>query len=125
MNNMFKITTEVRAILLSSDSIKDVVGEKIFPIIAPENTKGDFIVYQRDGYKQDSTKFGVYRQMPIVNIIAVCERYERSQEMASLIYGTLSGDFANPDIHIELEDSTEDFIDNKYIQVLQFSIKNR
>lgn len=125
MNNMFKITTEVRAILLASDSIKDVVGEKIFPVIAPENTKGDFIVYQRDGYKQGSTKFGVYQQMPIVNVIAVSERYERSQEMASLIYDTLSGDFANPDIHIELEDSTEDFIDNKYIQVLQFSIKNR
>lgn len=125
MNNMFKITTEVRAILLASDSIKDVVGEKIFPVIAPENTKGDFIVYQRDGYKQDSTKFGVYQQMPIVNVIAVSERYERSQEMVSLIYDTLSGDFANPDIHIELEDSTEDFIDNKYIQVLQFSIKNR
>lgn len=125
MNNMFKITTEVRAILLASDSIKNIVGEKIFPVIAQENTKGDFIVYQRDGYKQDSTKFGVYQQMPIVNVIAVSERYERSQEMASLIYDTLSGDFANPDIHIELEDSTEDFIDNKYIQVLQFSIKNR
>ena len=125
MNNMFKITTEVRAILLASDSIKDVVGEKIFPVIAPENTKGDFIVYQRDGYKQDSTKFGVYKQVPIVNVTAISESYDNSQNLASLIYDTLSGDFANPDIHIELEDSTEDFIDNKYIQVLQFSIKNR
>jgi hypothetical protein len=35
--NMFKITTEVRAILLASDSIKDIVDEKIFPVIAPEN----------------------------------------------------------------------------------------
>ena len=29
----------------------------------------------------------------------------------------------DPDIHIQLEDSTEDFIDSKFIQVLQFSIK--
>jgi hypothetical protein len=60
-----------------------------------------------------------------VNVIAVSENYDRSQELASLIYDTLSGDFADPDIYIELEDSTEDFIDNKYIQVLQFSIEQR
>jgi hypothetical protein len=123
--NPFKIATEIRAILLSSEDIKEAIGEKVFPIIAPENTVGDFIVYQRDGYKQDCTKFGIYQQVPIVNVVAISENYDRSQHLASLIYDTLSGDFADPDIHIELEDSTEDFIDNKYIQVLQFSIKNR
>ncbi len=123
--NPFKIATEIRAILLSSEDIKEAIGEKVFPIIAPENTVGDFIVYQRDSYKQDSTKFGIYQQVPIVNVVAISENYDRSQHLASLIYDTLSGDFADPDIHIELEDSTEDFIDNKYIQVLQFSIKNR
>ena len=123
--NPFKIATEIRAILLSSEDIKEAIGEKVFPIIAPENTVGDFIAYQRDSYKPDSTKFGIYQQVPIVNVVAISENYDRSQHLASLIYDTLSGDFADPDIHIELEDSTEDFIDNKYIQVLQFSIKNR
>ena len=111
--NPFKIATEIRAILLSSEDIKEAIGEKVFPIIAPENTVGDFIAYQRDSYKQDSTKFGIYQQVPIVNVVAISENYDRSQHLASLIYDTLSGDFADPDIHIELEDSTEDFIDNK------------
>lgn len=123
--NMFKITTEVRAILLASDSIRDIVDEKIFPVITPENTEGDFIVYQRDGYKQGYTQMGVSNQKPIVNVTAVSENYDRSQNLASLIYDTLSGEFTDPDIYIELEDSTEDFIDNKYIQVLQFSIEQR
>lgn len=120
---MIKITTEVRAILLDSEEIKAYVGEKIFPIIAPENTDGDFIVYQRDGCKQDTTKFGVASQTPLVNVTVISEDYDRGQGLASLIYDALSGDFTNPDIYIQLEDSTEDFIDNKYIQVLQFSIK--
>lgn len=123
--NMLKITTEVRAILLESEAIKSLIGENIFPIIAPEGTKGDFIVYQRDGYKQESTQMGVADQIPYVNVTIVSENYDRSQELASLIYDTLSGSFVNPDISIRLEDSTEDFIDNKYIQVLQFSIKQR
>lgn len=121
--DMFKITTEVRAILLDNPEVASLVDDKVFPIVAPENTEGDFITYQRDGYKQLYTQFGVAEQVPYVNVVAVSDDYNRSQELASLIYDTLSGDFRNPDITIKLEDSTEDFIDNKFIQVLQFSIK--
>lgn len=123
--NMFKITAEIRSILLESEDITQLIGRKIFPIIADENTDGDFIVYQRDGYKQDSTKYGISLQTSIVFVSAVSADYGRSIELASLIYGTLSGEFSNPDMYIQLEDSTEDFIDNKFIQVLQFSIKQQ
>lgn len=123
--NMFKITAEIRAILLDSEDITKLIGRKIFPVIADENTVGDFIIYQRDGYKQDSTKFGISSQTPIVFVSAVSDDYGRSIDLASLIYDTLSGDFRNPDMHIQLEDSTEDFIDNKFIQVLQFSIQQK
>lgn len=123
--NMFKITAEVRGILLASEDITKLIGRKVFPIVADENTDGDFIVYQRDGYKQDSTKFGISSQTPIVFVSAVSADYGRSIELASLIYDALSGEFSNPDMYIQLEDSTEDFIDNKFIQVLQFSIKQQ
>lgn len=123
--DMFKITTEIRSILLASGEITAVIEEKVFPIIAPENTAGDFIVYQRDGFKQEYTQMGIASQSPLVNVTAVSDNYDRSQDLASLIYDTLSGDFRDPDITIRLEDSTEDFIDNKYIQILQFSIKQK
>lgn len=121
--DMFKITTELRAILLDNEEIINLIDDKIYPIIAPEDTDGSFIVYQRDGYKQVYSKLGVAEQIPIVNIAAVSDNYDCSQVLASLIYNSLSGKFRDPDIHIQLEDSTEDFIDSKFIQVLQFSIK--
>ena len=121
--DMFKITTELRAILLENEEIIDLIDDKIYPIIAPEDTDGSFIVYQRDGYKQVYSKLGVAEQIPIVNIAAISDNYDCSQVLASLIYNSLSGKFMDPDIHIQLEDSTEDFIDSKFIQVLQFSIK--
>lgn len=123
--NMFKITAEIRSILLQNEEIKSIVGEKIFPIMAPEDTDGDFIVYQRDELKQEYTKMGVASQVSVLYLTAVSESYVRSNSLASLIYDTLSGDFRDPDMHIQLEDSTEDFIDKKFIQVLQFSIKQR
>lgn len=38
--NKFKITTEVRAILQDSLGIKTMVGDKIFPLVAPNGTEG-------------------------------------------------------------------------------------
>ena len=123
--NMFRITAEIQSLLLQNGEIKGIVGGRVFPIMAPEGTDGDFIVYQRDELKQDYTKMGVASQTAVIYVTAVSDSYVRSNNLASLIYDTLSGDFENPDLHIQLEDSTEDFIDKKFIQVLQFSIKQR
>lgn len=120
--NKLAVTTEVRGILLASDEIAKMIGDKVFPIVAPNETKGDFIIYQRDGYKQEYTKMGVARQIPTVFVNAVSDDYDRSLRLASLIYEALSGSFSNPDMTIKLEDSTEDYTDKKFFQVLQFSI---
>lgn len=120
--NKLAVTTEVRSILLASDEIAKMIGDKVFPIVAPNETKGDFIIYQRDGYKQEYTKMGVARQIPTVFVNAVSDDYDRSLRLASLIYEALSGSFSNPDMTIKLEDSTEDYADKKFFQVLQFSI---
>lgn len=121
--NKFKITTEVRAILKESQEIEALIEDKIFPLVAPDGTEGDFIAYQRDGYKQTYTKMGVALQVPLVFVNAVSDDYDRSQELASLIYEALEGDFTEPTMKIRLEDSTEDYENGKYIQVLQFSIE--
>ena len=121
--NKFKITTEIQNLLLENKDIEFLIGTKIFPIVANKGTEGDYIVYQRDGYKQEETKMGVVRQIPTVFVGAVSTDYNSSQELASLIYETLEGEFTDPDMTIHLEDSTEDYIDGKYIQTLQFSIR--
>ncbi|MEO4826148.1 DUF3168 domain-containing protein [Bacteroides uniformis] len=122
---MFKITAEIQSLLLQNEEIKALVGNRVFPIMAPEGTDGDFIVYQRDGLKQEYTQMGVASQTAVIYVTAVSDSYVRNNSLASLIYDTLSGDYKDPDMRIQLEDSTEDFIDKKFIQVLQFSIKQR
>lgn len=121
--NKFNITTVVREILSQDTNIRAMVGNSIFPLVAPIDTVGDLIIYQRDGYKQEYGQMGVTRQIPTVFINAVSDDYDRSQELAGLIYEALEGDFSNPAMKIRLEDSTEEYADKKYIQVLQFSIE--
>ena len=45
---MFKITTEVRALLLDNPNIVSLIEDKIFPVIAPESTEGAQAAYWKD-----------------------------------------------------------------------------
>ncbi len=119
----FKVTTEIRQLLIENKAIDALVGQNVFPLIAPDDITGDFIVYQRDEYSKDYSKMGITAQTCKVFITAVSEDYDRSQEIAYQINETLEGRFSNPDLEIKLIDSTEDFGDGKFIQILLFSIE--
>lgn len=119
----FKIITEVVGILLAAEKLADMIGDKVFPVVAPDGTTGDFIVYQRDGWKREDTKMGVALQRSLFYITVVSENYDRCLDVADVVFDTLEGDYANPDMRIRLEDYTEDYVDKKFIQVLQFSIQ--
>ena len=41
------IGNDIRSILLDDEEIVNQVGTDIYPLIAPENTEGDFIIYMR------------------------------------------------------------------------------
>ena len=119
----FKIITEVVKLLRESEELAAMVGPKIFPIVAPEGTVGDFVSYQRDGLDIESSKMGTALQRSYFYINVVSDDYDRSLDIADTIYDTLEGDFVNPDMRIRLTDYTEDYVDKKFLQVLQFSIQ--
>lgn len=123
--NIFTVTNDVREILMRSEEIQQLIGTKIFPVIAPENTVGDFICYQRDGYKGVQSKFGLAMQEPLVFVNVVSEDYDRSQQIASAVCDVLEGSHREMRIRITLEDSSEDYEDDKYIQIMLFSISNQ
>lgn len=117
----FKAGTTVRKILLATPSIASVIKNNIYPIIAPDNTSGSFIIYQRDQYSKDRTKQGIYAETCIIYITVVCETYAESQELAIAINDALENN--SEALQIRLTDSTEDFAEGKYIQVLKFEIE--
>lgn len=119
----FTITTEVRKILLDYEPIRTAIGTKVFPVVASEGTDGDFIAYFRDEYSLDYSKMGITSQRCTIVVSAVSEDYDRSQELARWIFEALQGDFKDPEMRIRMIDSTEDFADKKYLQILKFTIE--
>lgn len=118
----FRITTVIRQILLQNSDLVELIGDKIYPLYAPDDTEGDFVLYTRDEYSIDRTQMGIVIQRCKVYINVVSTDYDRGQEIAEKIFDILDGDYSDG-MKIRMIDSTEDIADKKYVQVLLFSIE--
>lgn len=130
-NTKFKVCNTIRKFLMDNKTINLLVGNRIFPVICPEQaTQGDFIIYERGDYSQMKTKQGIYDQQCSIYIYCYCSDYDTSQELAEQVYLTLQDvyNYKDPDNgiiinHIDLENSIEDYAADKYIQVLKFLVQ--
>ena len=117
---------DIRSILLSDAEIAEMTDEDIYPLIAPEGTEGDFIIYRRIKYNRDYAKMGLYEDVARVEIIAITDSYEDGVRLAALIDTTLTGEHTSDEgytLTFSLFDSEETFDDNKYMQTLIFEVK--
>ena len=120
------IGNDIRSILLDDEEIVNQVGTDIYPLIAPENTEGDFIIYMRNKYNKTAVKMGVYQDECEVAVVGISDNYDSAISLASKIDNALSGLHTLSNgvkIQITLADSTETFDDDKYIETLVFTIK--
>lgn len=120
------IGNDIRDILLADEAVYNQVGNHIYPIVAAENTIGDFIVYSRQEYSKSSVKQGVYQDDCKVAVVVVSDNYDNAIALADKIDAALTGTHTineGVDIDITLFDSSETYEDNKYIETLLFSIK--
>lgn len=120
------IGNDIRALLLKNEDIISQVGTNIFPLIAPESTDGDFILYMRNKYAKSMVKMGVYSDECEVAVVGISDSYDDAVALAAKIDLALTGNHTLDNgvrLQITLADSTETFDDDKYIQTLVFNIK--
>lgn len=120
------VGNDIRNLLLEDEEIVNQVGSNIFPLIAPETTEGDFIIYLRSKYAKNAVKMGVYQDECEVAVNCISDNYDSAIALASKIDNALSGQHTletGTRIQITLADSTETFDDDKYIETLVFNIK--
>ena len=120
------VGNDIRAILLADESVFEQVGNHIYPLVAAENTDGDFIVYSRQKYSKKTVQMGVYQDECEVAVVGISDNYDNAIALASKIDNALTGKHtlaSGIQVSILLADSTEVFDDNKYIETLLFTIK--
>ena len=116
----FTVGNYARTYLLGIPAIKSIVGNRIYPGIAPEGTKGAFVVYERDSYEVETSKFGIYKQEAKIVYEIVSDTYDEGQALAVLILENLQG--RHDGLQFDVIDSYEFNKEKKYRQVLLFKI---
>lgn len=119
---IFTAIIDVVSLLSASQTIQNLVGDKIYPLINTDETDGDFIAYQRAGYQRLDTNMATASKATFFMTV-VSTTYDRSLEIAEVVYNTLEGDHSQYDLRIKLVDYEEDYIDKKFVQILKFTLE--
>ncbi len=106
--------------LLADEEIQSLVGEKIYPSIAKDNTEGTFIVYERDSYNVETSKMGIYLEEAQIGYEVVSDDYDEGVQAALAICRVLQGKHGG--FNFELILAREFYEENKFRQILVFKI---
>ena len=117
----FKIGKEIKSLLLNNSDLTDLIGNKVFPLVANVGTQFPFIVYRRTSYQSASNK-DLEDEIVFIEITVVTTKYEDSVNIADLVADTLNRKTTSIIDDIQITDISEAFIDDNYVQKLNFKI---
>lgn len=117
---LVKIGKTLRSLLLSNDTVAELLTGKIFPLVAVEGTTFPFLVYRRSGYTPVSNK-DLEDEIVTVEIAILSDKYENSVDVADAVLTGLHG--SNEEIdRVKIIGTGEEFSDDIYIQKLIIDI---
>ena len=127
MDNSLKIGKYVTLKLSENKEIKKLGrtdGSKIWRIGANTNTKYPYIVYQRTGLFPEYTKDGVMYNQVSVELKIVTDNYIKSLDIANIVRHIFEKkQYISDDFYIrncEIDDVSEDYIEDAYVQTINF-----
>lgn len=122
-----QIGKAIYELLSGNTDIAAKISNKIFPLIATNNTSFPFIIYKRTNIIPAYTKdrFSANDTL-MMDVVIASDKYNEAIELADLVRNTLEGKrgtFANIQVDdIRLVSADEDYNEDTYIQQLTFKI---
>ena len=125
--NILYFNTAVYKILTDNEEIKKVVGNNIYPVVAPLSAKNPYIVFKRQITTQNDNKDSRYSIVSIeINVYS--NNYQQSIQLAELVKNTLE-DIYNKEVegfkikYIVNTSIDEDYNEDYYSQTMYFDAK--
>lgn len=125
--NILYFNTAIYSVLSGNEEIKKAVGNNIYPVVAPINTKNPYIVFKRQISVQNDNKDSRYSIVSIeLNVYS--NDYQQSIKVAELVKNTLE-DIYNKEVegykikYITSTSIDEDYNEDYYSQTMYFDAK--
>lgn len=118
----FKIGSKIKEILTNDSEVTKYIKNKVFPIVANNGTDIPFVIYRRFNYEPQSNK-DYKGESAEFEVRVVANKYEDSVKIADAV-GDALNDYKDNDVEqIRLITSNEDYIDEVFVQTLNFYIE--
>lgn len=118
----FKIGSKIKEILTNDSEVTNYIKNKVFPIVANNGTDIPFVIYRRFNYEPQSNK-DYKGESAEFEVRVVANKYEDSVKIADAV-GDALNDYKDNDVEqIRLITSNEDYIDEVFVQTLNFYIE--
>lgn len=115
----------INALLNADRSLSEMIGNRVFPIVSKEGTQYPFVVYRRNSVTPTYCKDGLASETASVDIVIASNTYTNSIEVADRVRAAIDKRacvFQDTTVsNIEMTTAEEDFVDDTYIQTLNFN----
>lgn len=125
--NILYFNTAIYSILKSNEEIKKMVGNNIYPVVAPLSTKNPYIVFKRQINTQNDNKDSRY-SIVTIELNVYSNDYQQSNKISEIAKNTLENVY-NKEVegykikYIVSTSIDEDYNEDYYSQTMYFDAK--
>lgn len=117
------VNKHIYNILINDEKLNEMVDKKIYPIVAEENVKFPFVIFTKENCFANYSKDLLCYDTVTISVAVAAVNYFQTVQIAERIRQILENYRDSYFYNILLENVSEDFAEDTYIQQLQFSAK--
>ena len=113
----------IYSLLTADTQLMEAVSGNIYPLVAEESVSYPFIIFTKESVNGNYTKDFLTFDTAVISVAVAARNYFQTVQIAERVRAVLEGYRDSYFSVIQLENVSEDFIEDAYIQHLQFQTK--
>ena len=110
-------------LLITDSGLTEMVGDKIYPLVAEETVSYPFVIFTKENAGGNYTKDFLTYDTVTISVAIAANNYFETVNIAERVRAILENYKDSYFLSVLLDNVTEEFIEDAYIQQLQFSSK--
>ena len=119
------VNKHIYSLLKEDESLRELVGEKIYPIVAEETVTYPFVIFTKESVNGNYTKDLLLFDTAIISVAIAANNYFETVKIAERVRAILENHIDSYFYNILLDNVTEEYLEDAFVQQLQFSAKIR
>lgn len=117
------VNKHIYNLLINDEILNEMVGKKIYPLVAEESVTYPFIIFTKESAYGNYTKDLLLYDTVTISVAIAAVNYFQTVQIAERVRQILENHRDGYFNNILLDNVNEDFVEDTYIQHLQFSAK--